>query len=145
MRCRPALVSTLALWSATAAAGCGDKPAAAPSSGGAGQGEERKKSDQQVLARIDGQVITAGELQQRLDALDPYSRSRFSAPEQKRKFLENMVRFEVLAREAQSRGYDRDPEVQRALKNQMISTLLQKELDDKLKPEDIPAPEVERY
>jgi peptidyl-prolyl cis-trans isomerase C len=148
MRCRPALVSTLALWSAIAAAGCGDKPAAAPVSG-AGQRAEASKSgkagDEQVLARIDGQVITAAELQERLDALDPYSRSRFSAPEQKRKFLENMVRFEVLAREAQSRGYDRDPEVQRALKNQMISTLLQKELDDKLKPEDIPAPEVERY
>jgi peptidyl-prolyl cis-trans isomerase C len=136
MRSRPAPALTLALALATAAAGCADKPTASAPGG---------NGDDQVLARIDGEVITAAQLQGRLDALDPYSRSRFSAPEQKRKFLENMVRFEVLAREAQNRGYDRDPEVQRALKNQMISTLLQKELDDKLKPEDVPNPEVERY
>jgi peptidyl-prolyl cis-trans isomerase C len=98
-----------------------------------------------VVARIDGEVITVADLQKRLDGLDPYSRARFSAPEQKKKFLENMVRFEVLAREAQNRGYDRDPEVQRALKNQMISALLQKEIDDKLKPEDVGDAEVARY
>jgi peptidyl-prolyl cis-trans isomerase C len=99
----------------------------------------------EVLARIDGEAITAGDLQRRIDALDSYSRARFSAPEQRRKFLENLVRFEVLAREAQKRGYDKDPEVQRTLKNQMISAMLQKEVDDKLKPEDIPQAEVERY
>jgi peptidyl-prolyl cis-trans isomerase C len=123
----------LALAVSLVAGACGSK-GVAPGSGG-----------DQVLARVDGQVITAAELQRRLDALDPYSRARFSAPEQRRKFLENLVRFEVLAREAQSRGYDRDPEVQRALKNEMINTLLQKELDDKLRPEDVPEGEVARY
>jgi peptidyl-prolyl cis-trans isomerase C len=118
-------------------AGCGAKSGPAPA--------QATSASDEVLARIDGEVITAGDLQRRLDALDAYSRARFSAPEQKRKFLENQVRFEVLAREAQNRGYDRDPEVQRALKKEMIGTLLQKELDDKLKPEDIPQAEVERY
>jgi peptidyl-prolyl cis-trans isomerase C len=98
-----------------------------------------------VVARIDGEVLTVADLQKRLDALDPYSRARFSAPEQKKKFLESMVRFEVLAREAQNRGYDRDPEVQRALKNQMISALLHNEIDDKLRPEDVGDAEVGRY
>jgi peptidyl-prolyl cis-trans isomerase C len=112
-------------------AGCGAKAA--------------KPTGPEVVARIDGEVITVGDLQKRLDGLDPYSRARFSGPEQKKKFLENLVRFEVLAREAQNRGYDRDPEVQRALKSQMINLLLQKELDDKLKPEDISDAEVDRY
>jgi peptidyl-prolyl cis-trans isomerase C len=116
-------------------AGCGDSTRPARASG----------ASDEVLASIDGQPITAGDLQRRLDALDGYSRARYSAPEQKRRFLENVVRFEVLAREAQSRGYDRDPEVQRTLKNQMVTALLQKELYDKLRPEDIPEAEVERY
>jgi peptidyl-prolyl cis-trans isomerase C len=110
-----------------------------------GPAQARTGDSDEVLARVDGQPITAGDLQRRIDALDSYSRARFSAPEQRRKFLENLVRFEVLAREAQKRGYDKDPEVQRTLKNQMITAMLQKEIDDKLKPEDVPQAEVERY
>jgi peptidyl-prolyl cis-trans isomerase C len=98
-----------------------------------------------VVARIDGEEITVSDLQKRLDALDPYSRARFSAPEQKRKFLENLVRFEVLAAEAEKRGYDKDPDVQRVLKNQMIDVFLRKELDEKLKGETIADADVDRY
>jgi peptidyl-prolyl cis-trans isomerase C len=120
-----------------AVAGCADRPSAAK----AGVAEDRTE----VLARVDGQTITAGDLQRRLDAMDPYARARFSAPEQKRKLLENLVRFEVLAKEAQKRGYDRDPDVQRALKDQMISALLDKELDAKVKAEDVTEAEVARH
>jgi peptidyl-prolyl cis-trans isomerase C len=127
----------LALAVCSIAAGCADKAPAAAITAPGGAGE--------VVARIDGEVITAGQLQQRLDALDAYSRARFTAPEQKRKFLENLVRFEVLAREAQDRGYDRDPEVQRALKSEMVRAFLQKEINAKLKPEDATDAEVERY
>ena len=98
-----------------------------------------------VVARVDGKPITLREVQERINALDPYSRARFSSPEQRKKFLENLVRFEVLAREAEKRGYDRDPDVQRALKNQMIQTFLRKELDEKLKKEPISEAEVAAY
>jgi peptidyl-prolyl cis-trans isomerase C len=98
-----------------------------------------------VVARIDGKAITLSEVQQRIDALDPYSKARYSSPEQRKKFLENLVRFEVLAREAEKRGYDRDPDVQRALKNQMIQVFLRKELDEKLKAEPISDADVAGY
>jgi peptidyl-prolyl cis-trans isomerase C len=98
-----------------------------------------------VVARVDGKPITLSEVQQRIDALDPYSKARYSSPEQRKKFLENLVRFEVLAREAEKRGYDRDPDVQRALKNQMIQVFLRKELDEKLKAEPISEADVARY
>jgi peptidyl-prolyl cis-trans isomerase C len=98
-----------------------------------------------VVARIDGKVITLADVQQRIDALDPYSKARFSSPEQKKRFLENLVRFEVLAREAEMRGYDKDPDVQRVLKNQMIDVFLRKEIDEKLKDESITDAEVQRY
>ena len=111
-------------WLCLLVASCGSKgPAAAPAGN--------------VVAVVDGKEITVTDLQQRINALDPYSKARYSAPEQRKKFLENLVRFEVLASEAQKRGYDRDPDVQRVLKNQMIDVFLRKELDEKLKGETI--------
>jgi len=98
-----------------------------------------------VVARVDGKPITLSELQQRIDALDPYSKARFSSPGERKKFLENLVRFEVLAREAEKRGYDRDPDVQRALKNQMIQVFLRKELDEKVKAQPITEADVATY
>jgi peptidyl-prolyl cis-trans isomerase C len=121
------------LWLCLLLVGCGTKsPGATP-------------EPSNVVARVDGKPITLSEVQQRIDALDPYSRARYSSPEQRKKFLENLVRFEVLAREAEKRGYDRDPDVQRALKNQMIQVFLRKELDDKLKAEPITDADVARY
>lgn len=98
-----------------------------------------------VVARVDGKTITVNELQQRINAMDPYSKARYSSPEQRKKYLENMVRFEVLAREAEKRGYDRDPDVQRALKSQMVDTFLRKEVDEKVKEQEISDEEVARY
>jgi peptidyl-prolyl cis-trans isomerase C len=98
-----------------------------------------------VVARVDGKAITVADVQRRIDALDPYSKARFSSPEQKKRFLENLVRFEVLAAEAEKRGYEKDPDVQRVLKNQMIDVFLKKELDDKLKGEPLSDAEVDRY
>jgi len=120
-------------WLLMLAVGCGSK----------GPGPAAEPSD--VVARVDGKPITLSEVQERINALDPYSKARYSSPEQRKRFLENLVRFEVLAREAEKRGYDRDPDVQRALKNQMIQVFLRKELDDKLKNEPITDAEVAKY
>jgi peptidyl-prolyl cis-trans isomerase C len=120
-------------WLLMLAVGCGSK----------GPGLAAEPSN--VVARVDGKPITLSEVQERINALDPYSKARYSSPEQRKKFLENLVRFEVLAREAEKRGYDRDPDVQRALKNQMIQVFLRKELDDKLKNEPITDAEVAKY
>jgi peptidyl-prolyl cis-trans isomerase C len=116
------------------ALGCGSKGPAAVSG-----------DDLDVVARIDGKAITVTEVQRRIEAMDPYSKARFSSPEQRKRLLENMVSFEVLAREAHNRGYDRDPDVQRVLKNQMVDVFLRKELDDKLNGQAVSDAEVARY
>ncbi len=50
-----------------------------------------------------------------------------------------------MAKEAQKRGYDTDPEVVRVMKQQMISKFLQKDFESKLKVEDVPDADVEKY
>ena len=72
-------------------------------------------------------------------------RARYTTPEKKKEFLDSLIRFEVLANEAEKRGYDKDPEVQRVMKQQMISKFLQKDFESKLKVEDVPDADVEKY
>src|SRR4029078_8104775 len=52
---------------------------------------------------------------------------------------------EVMANEAKRRGYDEEPGELRVLKQQMISKFLQKDFESKLKVEDVPDADVEKY
>src|SRR5687767_8421049 len=56
------------------------------------------------LATIDGYTITIGEFQDRINKQSPYVRARYTSVEQKKDFLDNLIRFEVLAKEAKKRG-----------------------------------------
>jgi peptidyl-prolyl cis-trans isomerase C len=111
--------------------------------------KEASRSDapdpKQVLAKIDDTVITIADLERHIAKQPPFVRSRYAAPERKKELLENLVKFEVMAREATKRGYDRDPEVVRFVKQQMINQLMMRELDSKWKPEDVPEADAEKY
>jgi peptidyl-prolyl cis-trans isomerase C len=99
----------------------------------------------QVVAKVDDTVITVGDVQERINKQSPFIRSRYTTLEKKKEFLDNLIRFEVMAAEAQRRGYDKDPEVIRVMKQQMISKFLQKDFESKLKVEDVPDADVEKY
>ncbi|HEY3803792.1 MAG TPA: peptidyl-prolyl cis-trans isomerase [Kofleriaceae bacterium] len=99
---------------------------------------------QTPLAKIDDVTITLGEFQERLNRQSPYIRARYTSLEQKTEFLEELVRFEILAKEAYRRGYDKDPEVVRTMKQVMIQKLMRDEFDatitaDKIKDADMKA------
>jgi peptidyl-prolyl cis-trans isomerase C len=72
-------------------------------------------------------------------------RARYTTNEKKKEFLDSLIRFEVMANEAERRGFDKDPEVLRVMKQQMISKFLQKDFESKLKVEDVPDADVEKY
>jgi len=97
------------------------------------------------LAKVDDLTITVGELQERLNRQSPYIRARYTSLEQKKEFLDSLVRFEVLAAEAARRGYDRDPEVVRTMKQVMIQKLLRDEFETRVTPESITAAEIKAY
>lgn len=97
-----------------------------------------------ILAQVDDTTITVGEFEERLNNQSPYVRARYAAIDQKKEFLENLIKFEVLAGEARRQGLDKDPEVLRTMKQVMIQKLL-KQRFDRLRAEDISDAEVQKY
>ncbi|HEV8323252.1 MAG TPA: peptidyl-prolyl cis-trans isomerase [Myxococcota bacterium] len=98
-----------------------------------------------VLATIDGRPITLGEFQDRLDKQSPYIRARYNSIERKKEFLDNLIRFELLAMAAEKKGYATDPDVIRAMKQTMTQKLMKDEFDATMKLEDITEEEMKKY
>src|SRR5438045_8021345 len=85
-----------------------------------------------VVAKVGDESITADELKRRLDETSPFLRARYNTLERKKEFLENLIRNELLAQEAQKQGYDKSPAVREQMKPAMIQALIKPQLDDKL-------------
>jgi peptidyl-prolyl cis-trans isomerase C len=100
----------------------------------------------QVLVRVGDTKITLGEFADRLGNQLPYLRARYHSPERRREFLENMVRFELLASEAEKRGYEKSEDVERVRKQVMVQQMMQ-DLFDKggLKLSDVSDAEIKAY
>lgn len=99
----------------------------------------------EVLARIGNDTITVGEFQDRINQQSPYVRARYTSMERRREFLDNLVRFEVLAQEAQRKGLDEDEEVVRTMKQVMIQKLMHDAYERSVKLDDITDAECRAY
>ncbi len=124
------------------AQGAPPKNTAAGGPSGPPQSAEELKTP---LAQIDDVVITLGEFQERVNRQSPYIRARYTSLEQKKEFLDSLVRFEVLAKEAYRRGLDKDPEVIRTMKQVMIQKLMRDEFDAKVTADSITDAEMKTY
>jgi peptidyl-prolyl cis-trans isomerase C len=109
--------------------------------GGGLSAEDARK----VLAKVDGTTISLGEFADRINQQSPYLRARYNSPERRREFLDNLIRFELLAQEAERRGYGNDDEVQRTLKQVMIQRLMKQDFEDKVKVESISDADMRKY
>jgi peptidyl-prolyl cis-trans isomerase C len=128
------LLIGLGLAVVSATGGCQDMPGRSLASSG--------RAD--VLAQIDDSVITVAEFQERINSQSPYVRARYTSLEHKKEFLDNLVKFEILAKEAQRKGYDKDPEVLRTMKQVMIQKLLKQEFE-RVRIEDVPEADIKAY
>jgi peptidyl-prolyl cis-trans isomerase C len=141
-----AVLATIAL-----ATGCQKKEgdaSAAPARGKASPSAAPPQSAEELqtpLATIDDVTITLGEFQERVNRQSPYIRARYTSLEQKKEFLDSLVRFEVLAKEAYRRGLDKDPEVIRTMKQVMIQKLMRDEFDSKVTADAITDAEMKAY
>jgi parvulin-like peptidyl-prolyl isomerase len=135
-----------------ALAGCGEKKKeeAAPKPAEA-KGPETKnglteEQSKQVLAKVGDTTITLGDFADRLASQSPYLRARYASPERRKEFLDNMVRFELLALEAKKRGHEDSPEVDRVRRQMMVQQMMKEMFDDKgVKLSDISDAEIKAY
>jgi peptidyl-prolyl cis-trans isomerase C len=104
------------------------------------------EQSKQVLAKIGDTTITLGEFADRLASQSPYLRARYASPERRREFLDNMVRFELLALEAKKRGHEQQPEVDRVRRQMMVQEMMKEMFDEKgVKLSDIGDEEIKAY
>jgi peptidyl-prolyl cis-trans isomerase C len=140
---RPTVLPRAALALTLAVAFAALAPAACKHGATKGGGENVDPS--QVVAKVDDTVISVADVQDKINKQSPFVRARYATPEKKKEYLDTLIRFKVLANEAERRGYDKDPDVVRVMEQQMISKFLQKDFESKLKVEDVPDADVEKY
>lgn len=106
---------------------------------------EQRQKRALVVANIGQDKITVGMLEDELNRQNPYVRMRFASDERKKDFLKNMVRFEVLAREARRRKLEGDPEVVRRVKRVMIDRMMEQLRSTLVKMEEVTDADVQAY
>ncbi|MFH1848188.1 MAG: peptidyl-prolyl cis-trans isomerase [Candidatus Omnitrophota bacterium] len=117
---------------AVAAAGCGKK---------ADKGEARKN---EVVATVDGENITSGEIQNKMDSLPDHYKN--IVRQHKREFVDDIISEKVLLKEALKRGLDKDKEVVSMINETRRRIIVSKLVKDEMeKVSNISDAEIERY
>lgn len=137
---------------ASIAIGCGDDgdPEATPTTTPEDDGTWprhglTREQAAEVVAKVGDTTITVGEVAEALAEQSPYLRARFNSPERRREFLDNLVRFELLAQEAERRGLSKSPEVERTRKQMMIQQLLRERVEDVITLSSVTDDEIRAY
>lgn len=133
-----------------ASAGCTDKAeqpkakVAAPVPAQTKHGLTKEQADQPLVIIGDTRV-TVGDFAEQLADKSPYLRARYASPERRRELLEELVKFELLAKEATRQGLDKSDEVMRTKRQLMVQQMLKAEFEDKVKLSDITEAEIQAY
>ena len=98
-----------------------------------------------AVAQGDGVTVTADEFKARLDEQSPFIRQRYQTLERKKEFLDNLIRFEVLAHAAEKEGLQNDPDVQLTLRKVMVQKLVQKRFSEGDAAKEVPDADVQKF
>jgi peptidyl-prolyl cis-trans isomerase C len=99
----------------------------------------------QAVATVGDTTITAGELADQLSEQSPFLRARYASRERRLEFLQDRVRFELLAAEAHRLHYDESEDVTHARDQMMIQLLMKDQFEDRIRVEDVSDEEVRAY
>lgn len=144
-RWKGAAFALLVALGSTSVPGCGDDEQPAEDKPEAKVLGLTAEQASQPLVEIGDKTITVGEFAERLAQQSTYHQARLKTPEGRREFLDNIVRFELMAREANRLGYHQLPQVERAREQVMVQLLLKELVQDQVKLADISDEEVEAY
>ena len=98
-----------------------------------------------VVATFEGGKITIAELEDAILSQNPFMQQRYLSSDAVRALFERSLRFELLAAEAERRGYGRGPAATLAMRQSAVQALIKQDFDDKITTESIPAPDVKKY
>ena len=100
---------------------------------------------EQILAKVGDRTITVADYALVLDRMDRFERLRYQTPDRRRALLDELVNAELLAREAERRGLDKEPATQ-AYVSQLLVDEVRRRLRSQLpNPEDISLADVQAY
>jgi parvulin-like peptidyl-prolyl isomerase len=80
-----------------------------------------------VVATVNDQVITLGDMEDALASQPPMFRQEYATKEKQKELLDSLIKAKLMAIEAKRRGYDKDQEVTGIAKNKLAS-LMHKQL-----------------
>lgn len=87
------------------------------------------EKDGDVVVQIGDVTFTTKELEKRIAQQSPFVRQQLRDLEQRRKFVENEIRVEILAQEAWNRGLYKDPRIIAELKRAMVQRVMRDEME----------------
>ena len=105
--------------------------------------EEARRA--QLYARVGDVRITLGDIEDSINQQSPILRIRYRDPERLQRFASDLIRFELLAAAAISRGYGDDPTVAKNIRQNAVQQLIQTEIDEKVSQDDVPAVDIQTY
>jgi peptidyl-prolyl cis-trans isomerase C len=100
---------------------------------------------EQVVARVGDVSITLGQVEDEVNHQSPFMRARFRTGTALREHVVEMIRMELLAREAERRGFGDDDEVTDAVRQTSVQLLIRHDFDERITAESIPADDVREY
>lgn len=109
----------------------------------------RTEADEARRARVYATVgdvrITVGRIEDEIAQMSPFLRTRYRDPAKLRELADSLVRFELLAREAERDGYGDRQVVQRSVKQAIVQNLIKTEFDERVTRDSITAEEIQAY
>ena len=101
---------------------------------------QNSSSDSPVLAQVDKGVITEDDFLQDVSRVPEWAREQFNGIEGKEKFLEELIKREVIYQEAKRMKLDNNKEFIEKVRNfekmTLVSLILKKEVEDKVRVDD---------
>lgn len=98
-----------------------------------------------AVAHFGNVTITLGQVEDAINNMAPFMRARYNDPANRREFVDSLIRFELMAAEAEKRHYGQDPDVVRAINQNAVQQFIKAEFDDRITLESVPMEDVQAY
>jgi DNA-directed RNA polymerase subunit F len=98
-----------------------------------------------VLAKVGDKTITLGDFIAALEHMDQFDRLRYQSPERRKELLREMIDIQLLADEAEAKGYDKDPLTQQEIRSILRSAMMEQAHAGAPMPASFSAADIQAY